>query len=81
MNKIIVGAWRENSLAPISHRVTQRGGGDVPFALRAAEDRAGLTRLATVNEIPTVVLDGTSRRPKEHNAVRKDVYATAAVSW
>ena len=40
---------------------------------------AGLTRLAT--EVPTVVLDGTSRRPKEHNAVRTDVYASAAVSW
>ena len=69
-------------LTRISHRITQRGGGDAPFALRAAEDRAGLTRfIKTVNEIPAVVLDGTSRRPKEFNAVRTDVYAIAAVSW
>ena len=58
----------DSSLARISHRVTLRGGGD-----------ASLTRLAT--EAPAVVLDGTSRRPTEHNAVRPDVYATAVVSW
>ena len=56
------------ALARISHRVTQRGGGD-----------AGLTRLAT--KATAGVLDSTSRRPTEHNAVRTDVYATAVVSW
>jgi len=42
--------------------------------------QAGLARHATVSETPAVVLYSTPRRPTEHNAVRKDLYAAAVVS-
>ena len=67
-------------LALISYGITQRGGEAAVLCL-AAEGRPGLTRfIKTANENPAVILCSTSRRPKEHNAVRTEVFAAAAVS-